>query len=115
VKQQVDKAATTVDLTAAPNPSVIGQSVTFTATVSAAAGTPTGSVEFFNGSASLGTVGLSDGVAALEVSDLTVGTHNITARYGGDDTFAASESHSASFEVEAADTTHTIFLPILYR
>ena len=47
-----------------PNPSVFGQAVTLTATVSAvvpASGTPTGSVTFLDGSITLGTATLSTG------------------------------------------------------
>ena len=38
--------ATTTQLTAAPNPSIPGISVTFTATVATASGTPTGTITF---------------------------------------------------------------------
>ena len=47
-------AATTTDLVTSGSPSVAGQPVTLTATVSSGAGTPDGTVEFFAGAASLG-------------------------------------------------------------
>src|SRR5262245_31195616 len=49
-------AATTVTLISAPNPSAIGQPVTFTATVSSTAGgTPTGTVQFIIDGANFGS------------------------------------------------------------
>ena len=69
------------------NPSVFGQSVTFTATVKAVApgsGTPTGAVTFLDGSTTLGTGTLdASGVASFSTSTLSVGEHSITAAYGG--------------------------------
>ena len=48
--------ATSTALTAAPNPAVFGQSITFTATVTPApTGTPGGTVSFYSGSTLLGT------------------------------------------------------------
>lgn len=88
-------AATTTTLTSTPNPSALGQTVTFTATVSsdAASGTPTGTVTFFIDGAAFGSpVTLSSGVAKITDSALSVGTHTITATYNGDTTHAASTS-----------------------
>ena len=59
----INKAGPTVALTSSQNPSVFGQSVTFTATVSATGGTPTGTVTFLDGGTSIGTATLSAGVA----------------------------------------------------
>jgi len=75
--------STTTALSSSLNPSTLGQSVTFTAAVTGA--TPTGTVQFFDGANSLGpgTVNGS-GIATLATSALTVGTHPITAVYGGD-------------------------------
>jgi hypothetical protein len=95
--QTVDKADTTTALISSPNPSVSGQSVTFTATVSAVvpgAGTPTGTVTLKEGTSTLGTGTLAAGQAAFTVSNLSVGNHNITAEYGGDSNFNASISSS---------------------
>ncbi|MSR32543.1 MAG: Ig-like domain repeat protein, partial [Gemmataceae bacterium] len=77
------------------NPSVFGQSVTFTATVAAVspgAGTPTGTVTFFNGAVSLGTGTLTSGTTTLTIGSLAVGTSSITAVYGADTSFSASTS-----------------------
>lgn len=74
----------TTTLVSSVNPSVAGQLVTFTATVSGAGPTPTGSVSFYDGATLLATVALSGGVATLTTGTLTLGTHPMTAVYGGD-------------------------------
>jgi hypothetical protein len=91
---QVIIAATTTTLVSSLNPSLVGQAVTFTATVSSTAGTPPNgeTVTFYNGSAVLGTAPLSGGIASLTTSSLPVGTFTITATYPGDTNFAASTS-----------------------
>jgi hypothetical protein len=87
----VNKAATTTGLTSAPDPSSSGQSVTFTATVSSPAGSPTGTVRFFEGTTLLGTGTVGPGgVATFTTSTLPAGTHTITATYGGDTNFLGS-------------------------
>jgi hypothetical protein len=88
----VTKATPTVGLTAAPNPVALQSTVTLTATVSSAVGTPTGSVVFSDGSTSLGTVPFSNGLATLNVSTLAAGTHSLTATYEGDNDFASLTS-----------------------
>jgi len=60
--------ATTTALTSATNPSTYGQSVTFTAMVSPSAAT--GTVQFLDGSSSLGMTTLSGGTAQLSTSSL---------------------------------------------
>lgn len=97
-------AATTVALSASPNPATTGQSVTLSATVAVtAAGTPSGSVTFSDGSTSLGTQTLSaQGTASLSIATLAAGTHAVTARYGGDATFAASSSSAVQLVINAA-------------
>jgi hypothetical protein len=90
VTQVVNKAATTLDLTSAPNPSTFGQVVTFTATVSPIAAT--GTVTFTEGTAILGTSMLSSGVATFATAGLPVGSHVISATYGGDSNFTGSAS-----------------------
>jgi len=84
----VVKANSTTTVTSSQNPSIAGQSVTFTANVSVSApgsGTPTGTVQFLDGGNPLGSpVSLSGGSAQLSTSGLTVGSHTITAQYNGD-------------------------------
>ena len=110
-------AATTTTLTSGTNPSVYGQPVLFTATVTSSAGGLAGTVSFFDGSTLLGTAALtSSGTANLTVPPnatsqalaLAVGTHaSITAQYGGDPTHAPSTSAPVSQVVDQATTTTT--------
>ncbi len=89
--QVVNKANTTTAVTSSVNPSVSGQSVMFTATVSPVApgaGTPTGTVTFLDGGSPIGAGTLSGaGVATFTTSALAVGNHTITTSYGGDGNF----------------------------
>ena len=80
--QATTTSTSTTALTSSVNPSVVGETVTLTATVTGAA--PTGSVTFEDSGATLDTVELTDGVATLEVSSLSVGDHALTATYAGD-------------------------------
>jgi hypothetical protein len=73
-------------LTSSLNPSVVGQSVTFTATVSSPVqpAIPTGSVRFTVGEIDLGNATLVDGVATLTTNSLPAGKHTIKALYKPD-------------------------------
>ncbi len=112
VVQTVQQAPTSTDLSSSPNPSVFGESVTFTATVTAGGGstvTPAGDVEFFDGLTSLGSVTLDGfGVAELSTADLSVGDHDITAVFSDSDEFADSTSDIVVQTVAHAATTTTI-------
>ncbi|MFZ0927649.1 MAG: Ig-like domain repeat protein, partial [Syntrophobacteraceae bacterium] len=96
-----------VSLSSSPNPSNYGDSVTFMATVSAAAGTPTGTVTFSDGATVLGTGALSGGQATFATSSLSAGSHTITASYGGDANFAAG-SATLGQTVNQVSTTTTL-------
>ncbi|WP_456715276.1 putative Ig domain-containing protein [Bradyrhizobium sp. USDA 4353] len=91
----VGRLSTTVALTSSQNPSQFGQPVTFTATVTpqvGGGGTPTGTVTFNDNGSPIGTGALTGGVATLAISTLAVGSHTITASYGGSALFTASTS-----------------------
>jgi Bacterial Ig-like domain (group 3)/FG-GAP-like repeat len=106
--QLVTKATTTTVLLSSLNPSLQGKSVTFTATVSSLAGTPTGRVEYLNGTTVLATVTLSSGSAKVTTSKLPPGATTITAVYEGDSNNAGSTSLPVSqFVVAASATTLT--------
>jgi hypothetical protein len=95
----VTNPATTTNLAASPNPSVYGQLVTFTATVTSGAGTPGGPVTFSDGATVLGSGTLSPtGVAAFSTPFLLAGTHPITASYAANGNYSGSTS-SAVLEV----------------
>jgi len=97
VSQVVYKAATTTALTSSENPSNVGQSVTFTASVAPQfSGTVTGYVSFYNGSTKLHTVALSGGAASYTIPNLAAGTDSITAVYNGSSSFITSTSHPLS-------------------
>jgi hypothetical protein len=91
VTEVIDNTSST-KLASSANPAKKGSSVSFTATVSSSAGTPTGNVEFKDGSKVLGTVALSSGKAVFKTSSLSTGTHDITADYAGDSTHYKSNS-----------------------
>ena len=85
--------ATTTTVASSPNPSTLGQAVTFAAAVTSASGTPTGSVDFTEGSTDFGTVPLNgSGQATIQISSLAVGSHTITATFIGNTDFAFSSS-----------------------
>ena len=93
--QTVSAGPSTVAVVSSLNPALLGQPVTFTATVSVGlgAGTPTGTVTFKDGTTVLGTGTLNaGGWTTLSLSSLTVGSHSITAVYGGDTSFGGSSS-----------------------
>src|SRR5262249_35733291 len=90
LSQTVNKASSTTTLTSSRNPSRVGQSVTFKATVSPSAAT--GTVRFFDGSTLLGSVALSGGSASFTTSGLAMGSHSITAQYVGDGNYNGSTS-----------------------
>jgi Bacterial Ig-like domain (group 3)/Cep192 domain 4 len=101
--------ASSTTLVSSLNPSTVGQAVTFTATVKPASiGTPTGSVTFKDGTTTLGTSALSSGIAKFTTSTLPVGTHSITAVYGGDATFLSSTSAALSQVVNTGTGTPAV-------
>jgi Bacterial Ig-like domain (group 3)/Autotransporter beta-domain/Domain of unknown function DUF11 len=85
-------STTTISLMSSINPSNVGQAVAFTAKVTSPAGTPAGVLTFKDGGTTIGTAALATGVVSLTTSTLTLGTHVITASYGGAASFAASTS-----------------------
>ena len=107
--QTVQQDATTTNLKSSANPSVFGQSVTFTATVKAASpgsGTPSGTVTFYNGSITLGSATLGGtGTASFTTSSLSVGSHSIKVSYGGDADFKASTSAVLKQSVRASSSS----------
>jgi len=107
----INQASTTTHLVSSANPSVFGQSVTFTATVAAmapGAGMPTGSVTFYDNGVPIGTATLSAGVVSFNTSSLRVATHSITAVYDGDDNFTTSTSSAVGQTVNQAGTTTSL-------
>jgi hypothetical protein len=106
--QTVSQAATTTTLSSSANPSISGQTVTFTATVTTAAGAPTGTVTFLDGTATIGTGTVASGKATLTISTLASGSHSITAAYSGDSNFTASASTVLAQTVNKVSVTATV-------
>ena len=122
LNQTVIPAPTSTTVISSANPSIFGQSVTFTATVANTAGagastaTPTGSIQFMDGASVVGTAqplsGL--GTATLTTSALTAGSHSITAIYTNvDGNFKGSTSASLTqvvqdFSITATPSAQTI-------
>jgi hypothetical protein len=101
-------ASTTTTMASSMPTSQYLQPVTFTATVSPSAAT--GTVQFFDGAASLGTAALSGGNASLITATLTPGPHSITATYSGDTSYATSTSPSLTQTVLGGTSATTTAL-----
>ncbi len=104
------KAVTVTSVSSSVNPSDLGQSVTFTATVTSTDGTPTGNVQFKDNGTNLGgSVSLNgSGVATVTTAALTVGTHVITVEYAGTATFEASSGTLSGGQVVRPQPTLSI-------
>jgi hypothetical protein len=92
VSLTVDKASPSVGLESSANPALVSNSITLTATVSSSASTPTGSVDFYDGTTHLGSGTMASGIATYVTSSLTAGTHSITAEYAGNANFSSVTS-----------------------
>ena len=108
-------ASTTTTITSSLDPSLYGQTITFTATVgSTGPGTPTGSVIFSDGAVTLGTASLNAGspdTAFLQLTSaapLNQGSHLITAVYTGDPSFGGSTSTSLAQTVNPDSSTTAV-------
>ncbi len=87
----VAQAGSTLTVATSANPLPTGSNVTFTATVSSSAGTPTGTVQFLADSSPLGSpTTLNSGIASVTTASLAHATHVITAQYAGDANFLGS-------------------------
>ncbi len=108
----VGKASPAIALTSSLNPVLVTNAVSFAATMSSAAGTPTGSVSFYAGTTLLSSAALSQGVTNYTTSSLAVGTHSITAVYSGDNNFSTVASSAVAeivqdFSLTVATTSST--------
>src|SRR5205807_3171901 len=81
-----------------------GQNVTFKANVDNASGTPTGSVTFYDGAASLGNVSLSGDSAQVSSASLSPASHAIKAAYSGDSNFKSDSATVTQVVNQAAPT-----------
>ncbi|MCB0186881.1 MAG: Ig-like domain repeat protein [Caldilineaceae bacterium] len=113
------KQSPTVDLRSSANPAAVGAKVTFLAHLLPDTDRPTGSITFFDGTTTLGTVALANGCgvngpvcrqASLETNVLSAGTHTITAKYSGDESF--TEATSELLQQTISDAPITTLTPI---
>jgi hypothetical protein len=108
MQQTVNLYASTVSLTAMPNPSRYGQAVTLKAVItSSAPGGPTGTVSFSSGSTWLGTATVSAGSARVSTTKLPVGTATIVGNYSGD-AKSAKSGGSATHTVNPVSSNATL-------
>jgi Bacterial Ig-like domain (group 3)/Galactose oxidase, central domain len=105
LNQVVQGAATRTVLRANPNPSAVGQSVSFSVTVRSQQGIPSGSTRLLDGNVQIGTVNLANGAGGFSTSSLSAGSHSVTAVYGGDTTHQGSTSPAVVQTVNKAMTT----------
>ena len=104
--QTVSLALTIATVKSSLSPAPQGAPVILTATLTSSGGTPTGTVEFVDGTTNLGTSNLgSSGVTTLTTAVLSVGAHSITARYSGDALDATSVSAAFSQVIVPAAST----------
>jgi len=112
VVNAAQKVPTTTNLSSSANPSTIGDTITFTATVSGTGGTPSGAVTFTVGS-SIIVVNLdATGTAVLTTSALPVGITPVSAAYSGDSTFAGSTSAVVPQNVESSFSADPNPIPV---
>jgi hypothetical protein len=91
----LNTGGTFVKLASSPNPSKLGEAVTFQASVAAGLTgqtIPSGSITLKDGSTVLATLTLDSGHARFVTSALSVGTHTITAFYSGNNRFNPNQS-----------------------
>jgi uncharacterized repeat protein (TIGR03803 family) len=96
--------STATTLSSSPNPSTVGEAVTFTAVLTSDAGVPPDgeTVSFMKGTTVLGTGALSGGSASFTTSTLKAGTTSVKAVYGGDAYFVGSKSSVVKQVVDKA-------------
>jgi hypothetical protein len=104
----IAQAASAVSLHSSVNPVLLANATILTATVSSAAGTPTGSVTFLDGTTPLGSGAVNEsGVATLSTAAIASGSNSITAVYSGDTNFATASSIALTQNVEDFNLTIT--------
>ena len=109
--QTVTKLATLVALSSDTPTSTFGEAVTFTAVVSAPSGSAptTGTVSFYDGAELIATSPLNiSAVAAVSVTTLSAGSHEITATFEGTATYEPSTSILLGHTVVKANTTTSL-------
>lgn len=99
--------ASLTEIQATPSPSIVGQSVSFTTTLTGTAsnGTPNGTVTIDFGDGNSSTVTLSGGTATTTHIYATAGSKSVTANYSGDGTNYVASSGSLTQAVNKATSS----------
>ena len=106
----------TTTLASSKNPSNVGQPVTFTATVAGTGASPTGTVVFKDGAATISgceAAPILAGVAVCTTVALAQGAHIVTAQYLGNATYAISTSGAVSQTVNQDSTALIVIINFL--
>lgn len=110
--ESVTVRTSATSLTASANPTTVGSTLTYTATVEVApVGTPGGTVEFrdggtaISGCSAVSISGKGPYRAACTLEYAATGSHTITARYGGDGSYPASSSQALDETVDKGEQT----------
>jgi hypothetical protein len=99
----VSATPTNTSVTPSATSATTGTVITFTANVGSNSTTPFGGVTFYDGVTPLGTNSLhSDGTCTFSTASLAAGTHNITATFSANATFAASTSTISTITINPA-------------
>lgn len=105
----IAKGASTTAVTSSVNPSDLGETVTFTASVTSAGGAPGGTVQFKDNGVNMGSaVSLSGGVAQFAIDSLPAGTRTISADYSGSGDFLTSTGMLTTGQVIRSQPTLSV-------
>jgi hypothetical protein len=107
INETIGKAVTSTSIASSASRSVFSRPVTFIATVTSSAQTPTGTVTFIDGGTTIGSAPLSGGSASLTVSNFGSGLHEISASFSGGDSLAGSVSAAAAVLIRTGKSDFT--------
>jgi hypothetical protein len=106
---EVTKGLSSVNLTTSASSSIFGQAVQLTAQASADGETPSGDVTFLDGQQPIGSQTLdSSATAVVTTFALSVGSHQLSARFDGSANLATSTSNRVAHVVSAATTATSL-------
>ncbi|WP_406410794.1 putative Ig domain-containing protein [Streptomyces sp. NBC_01614] len=119
LSQTVNRIETRIALNVQPDHATVGQPVTLLTTVTVPSGsfghgkTPTGTVTFYDGATQLGDslILAADATASMEISNLSVGTHRISAAFEPNSVYAADVSDIVDLTVLEALSVKEQTLP----